>query len=82
MEKNSNASESEVEGDEIKYHQHPSNDSELGLNYYNGIANMPCMCPTGGNTLASMELQEEGASYYDHSRQSLWSNVLNIPSIR
>ncbi|RWR87984.1 AP2/ERF domain-containing protein [Cinnamomum micranthum f. kanehirae] len=82
VEKNSNASESEVEGDETKSHQHPSNDDdEFSLNYYNGIANVPYVCPTNDNTLVSMELQEESTSYYNRSGQSLWSNVLNMSSI-
>ncbi|RWR80573.1 AP2-like protein ethylene-responsive transcription factor [Cinnamomum micranthum f. kanehirae] len=84
VEKNSNAgSDSEVEGDEIKNQQQLGNDEEFGLTYLDGIANMPYICPSSGNTLpANIELQEENASYYERPVQSLWSSVLSMSNIQ
>ena len=75
VEKNSNASDSEVEGDEMKNQQQLGNDEEFGLTYLDGIANMPYICPSSGNTIPNIELQEENASYYERPVQSLWSVV-------
>lgn len=82
VEKNSNASDSEVEGDGMKSEQQLGSDDEFGLTYFDGITNMPYICPSSGNTLPNIELQEENASYYDRRpEQSLWSSVLSAPSI-
>ncbi|XP_077247740.1 AP2-like ethylene-responsive transcription factor At1g16060 [Tasmannia lanceolata] len=82
VEKNSNATDNEIEGEDTQNRQQLGSEDEYGAMLYDGIADIPFVCTSNGEAVPDLELHEESASsFYDPSGQPLWSSVLSMSSI-
>ncbi|XP_008810103.2 AP2-like ethylene-responsive transcription factor At1g16060 [Phoenix dactylifera] len=83
VEKNSNAPNVEIEGEDIKDQRQirPGADSEYHGVFYEGIADASYGYSPNGDNKQGIELQES-ISYYERSEQAIWDRVANMASLQ
>ncbi|KAG1367589.1 AP2-like ethylene-responsive transcription factor [Cocos nucifera] len=82
VEKNSNAPNVEIEGEDIKdEREHLGADNEYHQIFYKGIADASYGYSPNGDNGQGMGLQES-ISYYDRSEQAIWNGVVNVASLQ
>ncbi|KAF8390254.1 hypothetical protein HHK36_024779 [Tetracentron sinense] len=82
VEKNSNATDDEIEENDTRHQPQIGSDDEYSGIFYEGISDIPYVDSSNGDTMPSIELQEESASpFYNRTGQSPWNSVLSMSSV-
>ncbi|KAF5181454.1 Ap2-like ethylene-responsive transcription factor crl5 [Thalictrum thalictroides] len=77
VEKNSSASDDEIDVDDARQQAQIGIGDEYGGIFYEGITNSSYVCSTN-DAIPSIELQDSQSSFYDQTRQSLWNDLFGI----